>query len=91
MKTLIENTTNISKYIWGDDAVVVVGQDITITPDYVIADMNINNATMVEEVTPPTDWIGCKYLYSEGTWTLNPDWIDPTLELSANTVSDTPQ
>ena len=74
MKTIIENTTNISKYIFEDDASVTIGSDSTTTPDSVIADMNSSNCTMVTGVTPPEDWTGNKYTYSEGSWSANSDY-----------------
>lgn len=78
MKTLIENATKQSKYIWADDAVVTLGDERTFTPEFHIGDLNSTNATLVENVTPPEDWAGCKYLYDAGAWTLNPKWKDPT-------------
>lgn len=78
MKTLIHNDTKQSKYIWADDAEVTLGDERTFTPEFHIGDLNKNNATLVENVTPPEDWAGCKYLYDAGTWTLNPNWVDPT-------------
>jgi hypothetical protein len=77
MKTLIENSTKESKYIWDDNVVITLVDNMVFTPDYNIGDLNINNATLVLDVTPPTDWYGCKYLYDNGTWTANPNWIDP--------------
>lgn len=77
MKTLIENSTKESKYVWADDAVVTLGDEMTFAPDCNIGDMNSANATLVENVTPPEDWRGCKYLYDAGKWTLNPNWVDP--------------
>jgi hypothetical protein len=78
MKTLIENSTKQSKYVWDDDAVVTLGEEMTFAPGFNIGDLNSTNATLVENVTPPDDWVGCKYLYDNGTWTLNPNWVDPT-------------
>lgn len=80
MKTIIENTTNISKYIFEDDASVTIGSDSTTTPDSVIADMNSSNCTMVTGVTPPEDWTGNKYTYSEGSWSANSDYEEPPEE-----------
>jgi thiamine pyrophosphokinase len=77
MKTLIENSTKQSKYIWADDAVVTVNEAVTVTPNFIVGDLNSTNATLVENVTPPEDWAGCKYLYDAGAWTLNPQWVDP--------------
>ena len=78
MKTLIENATKESKYLFPDTAVVTLNAEIVMTPEFAIADMNSTNATLVENVTPPEDWAGCKYLYDAGAWTLNPNWVDPT-------------
>lgn len=78
MKTLIHNETKQSKYIWADDVVVTPNELTVVTPDLIIADMNSTNSTLVENVTPPDDWYGCKYLYDAGIWTLNPNWVDPT-------------
>lgn len=77
MKTLIENSTKESKYIWADDAEVMVGDQITYAPGFNIGDLTSLNSTLVENVTPPEDWAGCKYLYDAGAWTLNPQWVDP--------------
>jgi thiamine pyrophosphokinase len=77
MKTLIHNITKESKYVWADTTSVTLSETTTYTPDFNIGDMNSTNATLVENVTPPEDWVGCKYLYDNGTWTVNPNWIDP--------------
>lgn len=49
---------------------------MTYAPNFNIGDLNSTNAVLVENVTPPEDWRGCKYLY-DGAWTLNPKWVDP--------------
>lgn len=76
MKTIIENGTNISKYIFEDN--IEITQDLykTITPDFIIGDLNFDNSTIHKNVTPPTDWVGCKYLFVNNTWELNPDYIE---------------
>lgn len=78
MKTLIHNATKQSKYIWADDVVVTPNESTVVTTDLIICDLNSTNATLVENVTPPEDWYGCKYLYDDGAWTLNPNWVDLT-------------
>jgi len=78
MKTMTQNSTKESKYIWADDVAITVGNDMTLSPGLNIGDMNSTNATLVENVTPPEDRFGCKYLYDAGAWTLNPNWVDPT-------------
>ena len=77
MKTLVHAKNNLSAYIWADDFPVTVTENMTLTPEFNIGDMNSTNSVMFENVTPPDDWAGCKYLYDAGTWTLNPNWVDP--------------
>lgn len=76
MKTLIENTTKESKYIWADDVVIILNKSMVITPEFNIGDLNSINSTLIENVTPPNDWVGCKYLYDNETWSLNPKWVN---------------
>jgi hypothetical protein len=77
MKTIIETATNVSKYIFADDAVISMGADAITCPDFVIGDMHSGNAQVVTNVTPPEDWSGCKYLLIDGTWSVNPNWSEP--------------
>jgi hypothetical protein len=42
--------------------------------------MNSANSTLIEGVTEPDDWFGCKYNYVNGVWELCSDWVDPRLE-----------
>jgi hypothetical protein len=85
MKTLIKNENNWSLYIFEDEDPITINSDSIncsfisdTTPDFIIGDLNASNATMVENVTPPSDWAGCKYIYDNSTWTLNPQWVDPS-------------
>ena len=85
MKTIIQNSTNCSKYLFADDKQVTIKEDrIDIRDpnnlDVIIADMNSSNATLIEGVTEPDDWYGCKYNYVNGAWELCPDWVDPRIE-----------
>lgn len=80
MKTIIENATNLSKYVFEDDAAVTFTAANVETPDFIVADLNSENATMVEGVTIPEDWAGNKYTYADGAFALNPDWTDPSTE-----------
>lgn len=77
MKTIIEKETKESKYIFADDVVLLFSEQNIETPDFIIGDLNSNNAILVEGVTPPDDWTGCKYFYDAEVWTLNPNWVDP--------------
>jgi hypothetical protein len=74
MKTLIHIETKSSKFIFPDNAHIVLAEDRILCPDLIIGDMNANNSMLVENVIPPDDWRGSKYLYDNGTWTLDPEW-----------------
>lgn len=80
MKTIIENATDISKYVFEDDVEITIDETTITTPDFIIADLNSTNATLVENVTPPEDWTGCKYLYADSEWVLNPECVEPVDE-----------
>jgi len=84
MKTIIDSTTNCSKYLFVDDKPVAMEEDcIRIgnpdNLDFIIGDMNSGNATLIEGVTEPEDWYGCKYNYVNGAWELCLDWVDPRI------------
>jgi len=82
MKTILDSE-NCSKYLFADDKVVTVKPDcieVGSPVEFIINDMNSNNATLIEGVTEPDDWYGCKYNYVNGAWELCPDWVDPRIE-----------
>lgn len=79
MKTIIENTTKLSKYIFEDSDQISIESNKIVTPKFIIGDLNSSNSTLVDSVTPPEDWSGNKYTFENGTWTLNPNWVDPTV------------
>jgi len=82
MKTIIDEN-NCSKYLFADDKSVMVNSDcieIGSPIEFIIGDLNSSNATLIEGVTEPEDWYGCKYNYVNGAWELCSDWIDPRLE-----------
>jgi len=79
---------NCSKYLFADDKQlnitadhIEVGDPANL--DFIISDLNANNSTLIEGVTEPEDWYGCKYNYVDGAWELCPDWVDPRLEENA--------
>jgi len=74
MKTIIRNSTSHSLYIFPEDAIVSVGDNSIVTPNLIIGDLNSSNATLVENVTPPDDWTGGKYMYTGGEWVLEDSW-----------------
>ena len=86
MKTITENETKLSKYLFDDSKPVSMGSDkITIgdpsAPDFYIGDLTSSTATLTENVTDaPSDWSGNRYTYdpaADPKWVANPDWEDP--------------
>ena len=90
MKTLIFTETKESKYIWEDSEIIIVTETQTNATNLFIMDLNSTNAVLVENVTPPEDWRGCKYLY-DGAWTLNPKWVDPSVVIDWATINKAPE
>lgn len=80
MKTIVNNE-NVSLYIFNDDEVIVQLDNKTTIGDPVrlnIADCNSTNTTVYNDVIPPDDWRGRKYLFNGSEWSENPVWIDPS-------------
>ena len=84
MKTIVETSTKLSKYLLADNVTITATADnITVgdPPQFIIADLNSSNATITENVTnAPSDWTGNKYKLDGTTWSANPDWVDPDAE-----------
>jgi hypothetical protein len=76
MKTIIFNDSNISVYVWENDVEITTTEESITCSDFLITDMNSNNATIYEDITPPSGWQSGKYFYDGSDWTLNNDWID---------------
>ena len=84
MKTIVETSTKLSKYLLADDVVITATADSITVGDpaqFIIADLNSGNTTITENITnAPSDWVGNKYKLDGTTWSANPDWVDPTEE-----------
>ena len=82
MKTIVETSTKLSKYLLADDVVITATADNITVGDpaqFIIADLNSSNATITENVTnAPSDWVGNKYKLDGTTWSANSDWVDPS-------------
>lgn len=85
MKTIVENSTNLSKYLLADSETVTIEADkITVgnPAKFIIADLNSGNATLHTGVTnDPDDWTGNKYTFDGTTWTQDPNWVDPDADV----------
>jgi len=82
MKTIVEtNDNNLSTFLLDDSVeLVVTATEITVgnPAEYIIGVLNSTNSVVYEGVTAPEDWAGGKYFFDGTTWTLNPNWVDPT-------------
>ena len=81
MKTIVETSTKLSKYLLADDVTITATSDNITVGDpaqFIIADLNSGNTTITENVTnAPSDWTGNKYKLDGTTWSANSDWVDP--------------
>ncbi len=84
MKTIVETSTKLSKYLLADDvAITATADNITVgdPAQFIIGDLNSTTVTITENITnAPDDWTGNKYKLDGTTWSANPDWVDPTLD-----------
>jgi len=84
MKTIVETSSGLSKYLLADDVTITAtAENITVgdPAQFIIGDLNSTTVTVTDNVTnAPADWTGNKYFFDGTTWTLNPNWVDPTLE-----------
>ena len=80
MKTIVETGTNLSKYVFDDAAELTVSGDNIATPQFIIGDLNSDNAVVHDGVTPPEDWVGNKYTFDGASWAVNLDWSEPVVE-----------
>jgi hypothetical protein len=77
MKTLCFTDTNVSAYLFDDATPVEVTSENTIVGqpvEFFIGDMKSTTATLYDNVTAPSDWVGHKYLFDGQAWTINPDY-----------------
>ena len=84
MKTIVETSSGLSKYLLADDVTITATADNITVGDpaqFIIGDLNSTTVTITDNVTnAPSDWAGNKYKLDGTTWSANPDWVDPTLE-----------
>ena len=84
MKTIVETSSGLSKYLLADDVTITTtAENITVgdPAQFIIGDLNSTTVTVTDNVTnAPEDWSGNKYTFDGTTWTLNPNWVDPEAE-----------
>ena len=83
-KTIVENATKLSMYVFANDKPVIMGEGIITVGsdpvDFYVCDLNSSNATMHTDVTAPDGWYGDKHFFDGTDWTNNPNWVDPNEE-----------
>jgi hypothetical protein len=80
MKTVVRTNSNVSLYLLPDEMEVLIdSESMTLgnPPQYLVLDCNISNCLLIENVTNPNGWKGGNYLYVNGEWLPNPEWIEP--------------
>jgi hypothetical protein len=79
-KTIVEDSTGLSKFVFDDAKVITMGATSIVVGDpeeLIIACHNSSDSTVYESVTAPADWYGNKYTFDGTTWTLDPNWVEP--------------
>jgi len=84
MKTIVETSSGLSKYLLADDVTITATADNITVGDpaqFIIGDLNSTTVTVTDGVTnAPENWTGNRYFFDGTSWTANSDWVDPTLE-----------
>ena len=78
MKTIIENSTTLSKYIVSDDTIIIISEKSISFNNTVTTSLNSNNATILYNVNPPDDWYSNKYFCINGSFIFNHNWNSTT-------------
>lgn len=84
MKTLLKD--NVSLYLFADDKSLSIEKDSIVVGDpleFIILDCNSSNTVLVENVSAPADWVGGKYVFDNGVWSINIHWVDPVAAIIA--------
>ena len=81
MKTIVETSTGLSKYLLADDvAITSTADNITVgdPAQFIIGDLNSGTVTITDNVSnAPDNWSGNRYKFDGTNWTANPNWVDP--------------
>jgi hypothetical protein len=92
-KLIVENSSNIVRYILADNQTVTARSNGTWTVskpgsgtiDFGIGDLGSGNSTVLSNIsTVPSGAIGSQYTYSGGTWTQVSGWVDPEIAFLAS-------
>ena len=88
-KLIVQNSTNIARYILADNQTVTARSNGTWTVSkpgsstiaFGISDLTSSNSTVLTNIsTVPSGAIGSQYTYSGGTWTQISAWVDTEIK-----------
>ena len=81
MKTIVETSTGLSKYLLADDVTIASTADNITVGDpaqFIIGDLNGSTVTITDNVSnAPDNWTGNRYTFDGTNWAANPNWVDP--------------
>ena len=63
--------------MFANSVAITMAADSITTPNFIIGDMNTSNCTLVEGVTAPAGWVGCKHTFDGTTWAVNSVYVAP--------------
>lgn len=89
MKTIIEKATRISHYIFADDVKLVANKDNIVAPEFNIGHLDSERGEIIENVTPPEDWISGMYFFDNGQWIINPEGVPVPVVIAPSTTLNT--
>jgi hypothetical protein len=80
MFTTLIDSANVSIHLYHDEdasKVVISADGVKFGEEQVSTYYNSTNCSLVQNTTPPEDWIGSKYLYENGAYVANPNFTNP--------------
>ena len=84
MKTIVETSSGLSKYLLADGVTITAtAENITVgdPAQFIIGDLNSTTVTVTDGVTnAPDNWTGNRYFFNGTAWSLNPDWVEITFD-----------
>jgi hypothetical protein len=85
MKTLTKDF--VSLYIFDEFMTIYMTNTNVIVGNpqrFIINDCNSTNSVIYDNVYPPENWIGGKYLFNGNEWELNLNWSEPIIKQQRN-------
>lgn len=80
MKTIVRSSDHSSFMSLHNDSHITFKRKMLVTNGITHHDVMKSDIVIFDNVEFPEDWEPNKYLYKNGSWQLNPDWIEPVAE-----------